>query len=113
MWTFNHPVLPPLPEKGWQEQVIQLAELYGWLVYHPYDSRRSAAGFPDLTLVRDERLIFAELKTDKGRLTIPQKAWLAALGHTPVEVYVWRPRDFDEVHDILKRDLRAAAPTPR
>lgn len=102
MWAFNHPPAPALPEKAWQEQIVELAGYYRWLLFHPYDSRRSAAGFPDLTLVRDGRLIFAELKTDNGRLSIPQKAWLEALRRTGAEVYVWRPADFDAVHDTLK-----------
>ena len=35
-------------EKGFQAAVVELARLRGWLVYHTYDSRRSAKGFPDL-----------------------------------------------------------------
>ena len=37
-------------EKAFQTAVVELAELCGWKVYHTYDSRRSAPGFPDLVL---------------------------------------------------------------
>jgi hypothetical protein len=39
-------------EKQFMAQVIQLARLRKWLVYHTHDARRSVAGFPDLVLVR-------------------------------------------------------------
>lgn len=87
-------------------QVIDLAKVNRWRLYHAYDSRRSAAGFPDLVLVRPPRLIFAELKTAKGRLTREQGGWLTDLGALAlpgVEVYVWRPDDWNEIVERLKR----------
>jgi hypothetical protein len=82
-----------LLEKDFQRTVLELAELRRWLCYHTYDSRRSQAGFPDLVLVRRGRLIFAELKTDVGRVSDPQQEWLKALDSTAAEVHVWRPVD--------------------
>ena len=77
-----------------QAQVIELATMLGWLAYHTHDSRRSAAGFPDLTLVHpvSGALIFAELKRDGQHPTPDQRKWLDALAimHTAV---VWRPAD--------------------
>ena len=64
-------------EANFQATVIELAELHGWRVYHTHDSRRSQPGFPDLTLVRRYRLIFAELKREGGKLTAEQTAWLS------------------------------------
>jgi hypothetical protein len=97
-----------LSEKQWQQQVVELAELYGWRVYHTYDSRRSNPGFPDLVLVRESsrELLWVELKTDKGSLRTAQRAWLDALETCGQETHVWRPRDFDAVHDRLKPALR-------
>jgi hypothetical protein len=57
-------------ERSFQGAVIELAQLGGFLAYHTYDSRRSAKGFPDLVLVRGERLLFAELEIDTGRVTV-------------------------------------------
>lgn len=95
-------VLPPESEKDLQDKIIKLARLLGWRVYHTYDSRRSAHGFPDLVLVRRGRLIFAELKTDKGRITRDQQVWLNDLVATAAEPYVWRPRDWDQIVETLK-----------
>ena len=89
-------------EKDFQETVIDLAEARGWLVYHPYDSRRSREGYPDLTLVRAPRVIFAELKTEKGKLSDEQWAWQTALLSCPgVEYHVWRPHNWEEVQSAL------------
>ena len=41
-----------MTEAQFQEAVVQLARLTGWLVYHTFDSRRSQAGYPDLTLLK-------------------------------------------------------------
>lgn len=102
-----------ISEKAFQAQVIQLAELNGWLVFHPYDSRRSTPGFPDLTLCRDGRLILAELKTEKGRLSPAQREWIDALMTVTratwrygapdgvVSVYVWRPSQWHDIEAVL------------
>lgn len=92
-----------LSEKSWQEQVVQLATLYRWRHFHVYDSRRSDPGWPDLVLARAPELIVAELKTDRGRLRREQTHWLDLLAACGVETHVWRPRDFDAVHERLKR----------
>jgi hypothetical protein len=100
-------------EAHWQQQVEQLAKTYGFRVYHAPDNRPSGktgrvqrveAGFPDLVLVRGPELIFAELKTETGRVSAAQREWLQALEHVPgVDVYLWRPSDFDEIVARLAR----------
>lgn len=83
--------------------VVTLARLHGWLAYHTYDSRRSEAGFPDLCLVRGGRVIFAELKSEKGKVTAAQQRWIDALTASgTVEVYLWRPSDLDDLDRILR-----------
>ena len=91
-----------MTEKEFQSRVIYEAELAGWKVYHTYDSRRSQRGYPDLTMVRAPRVIFAELKTEGGRVTETQKQWLDAFGQTPVETYLWRPSDTDAILAVLE-----------
>jgi len=66
-------------EKDFMAAVRQLAELFGWKVFHPLRMRGSSPGWPDLVLCRGRRLIFRELKTGRGKLTTDQRAWIAAL----------------------------------
>jgi len=63
-----------MAEKQFQAEVIDIAKQIGWLLYHTYDSRQCEPGFPDLVLVRD-RVMFRELKTEKGKLTLAQIDW--------------------------------------
>ena len=82
------------------------AALLGWYhIYHTFDSRRSQVGFPDLTLVRDGRLVFLELKTEKGKATAEQESWVAALALVPgVHAEIVYPRDLDRLlRDVLAR----------
>lgn len=96
-----------MTEAEWQRQVLDLAELYGWLNYHTYDSRRSVPGFPDLVLLRSPELLFVELKREKGKLKPAQKEWIKQLvrvgyANETVEAHIWRPSQFDEVHERLR-----------
>lgn len=103
---------PALSEKQWQRQVIEYARLRGWRLYHHRPALNQSgrwstaltgdAGLPDLILVRGGRLVFAELKTDSGRVSQEQEQWLAALTACSCEVYLWRPRDWQEVVEVLK-----------
>lgn len=97
-----------MKEKQFQKIVIDAAHLYGWKVAHFRPARTAKGwrtpvaadgqGFPDLVLVKSFRLIFAELKTDTGRLSPHQRDWIDKL---PGAV-VWRPRDWDEIKRTLK-----------
>ncbi len=84
--------------------VLDMARLYRWRSFHPRPARvasgyRTAVsgdgvGFPDLVLVRDRRLIFAELKSPTGELSAEQQAWLLAFQHVEgSERHIWRPAD--------------------
>ena len=84
-----------------QDQVLLLAKWTGWASYHPYDSRRSTPGYPDLTLVRGKRLVFAEMKSEKGRISLDQRRWLGWLDDAGVEVYLWRPSDWKDIETAL------------
>jgi len=92
----------PMTEKEFLQQVRDLAKLCGWLTYHTYDSRRSPEGFPDLVLVRGNQIVFAELKSEKGSVRPEQRMWLDALEKVcNVEVYLWRPHNWDEIVERL------------
>lgn len=103
--------LPPITERAFQRQVVQLAVALGFVVYHTNDSRRSHKGFPDLVLVRpagqwrDSRLgrvLFIELKTDTGRLKPEQEQWGRILLAAGADWRLWRPRDWPEIERTLK-----------
>lgn len=103
-----------MTEAQLQRLVIELAVRLGFLVYHTHDSRKSQEGFPDLVLVKAPRVIFAELKGDsaygKRGPTPAQAMWIAALELcTGVEIYVWYPKDINEIATILSRRTPVAA----
>jgi hypothetical protein len=98
---------PPKPvriaEKDFQKQVLQIAKLYRWHAYHPALSKWSERGWPDLALVRPPRLVFAELKSEKGKVTEHQERWLSLLRACPgIEVFLWRPSDLEQVAEALR-----------
>src|SRR5690348_11877711 len=67
-----------ITEKQFQWQIVQLARLLQWKHYHTWNSMHSAQGFPDLVLVR-ERVIYVELKSQKGECSVHQLGWIEAL----------------------------------
>ena len=91
-------------------QVRSLANHYGWLIYHTKFSVGSDPGYPDLTLAHPSgRIIWAELKRQKGTVTEAQQKWLDALVDAVVSmlnvgVYLWRPSDLMEgtIADALR-----------
>ncbi len=91
-----------LTEAEFQQMITDRAKLFGWLVYHTHDSRRSAPGFPDLVMSRRGRVIFVEVKSQKGKVSDAQQCWLDSLSRNPnLEVYVWRPMHFPTVESVL------------
>jgi hypothetical protein len=113
-----------MTEHQFQRAVIEMAQRLGWLVaWFPDAGYRELvkagrfdalpdAGYPDLTLVRVEhgrpRLIFAELKSQRGKLRPEQEAWGEALvaveGAAPwtVSYRVWKPHQMDEIERTLR-----------
>lgn len=106
-----------ITETQFQRQVEGIARENGWLYNHNSDSRRSTkgGGLPDLIMVRDLRLIFAELKKQKAPQKLPesQQKWRDSIEHirefisdegvcNPViEYYLWRPSDLERIREIL------------
>ena len=93
-----------MSEKELQASVEHAALLHGWLYYHTHDSRRSERGFPDLVLVRDGVIIFAELKVKKRKPSWDQLKWITSLSEVKgswVRVFIWTEKEW---HDdtILK-----------
>ena len=91
-------------ERDLREQVRDLCNLFGWKMYFSWTSIHSPRGFPDLVLANPEqkRVIFAELKSDKGKVTPQQEEWLSTLKACGQTVYVWRPADIEAIAEILR-----------
>lgn len=91
-----------LSEEAFEAQVKDLARIGGWEYYHTYRSQHSPSGFPDCVLARPPRLIVAELKSEKGKVSAEQQIWLDILARCPsTEVYLWRPSDLEEIQGVL------------
>ena len=91
-------------ERDLQATIIEAAQRLGYRVYWTHRSDRSPAGFPDLCMVRptDGRLIFAELKNERNKLTDHQVDWIRALESVEgIEVYIWRPDDLSDALEVL------------
>ena len=94
-------------ERDLREQVRDLAKLFGWKMYFSWTSLHSPKGFPDLVLACQvrQRVIYAELKAEKGKVSESQREWLDELAACGQEVYLWRPADFEEIARILRSRL--------
>ena len=99
-----------LTEFQFMDQVIDLARLRGWRIHHTRPARTKSGwhtpiqgdpGFPDLVLARKPRVIFAELKSEKGKVSSEQQLWLDILHATPAETYTWYPSDWDRIMESL------------
>ena len=90
-------------ERHFSEAVVGAAALLGWETYRTWRSDHSPAGFPDIVAARGDRLVFAELKTEAGRLRPEQRLWLDALAATPAETYLWRPSAWPQIEAVLAR----------
>lgn len=94
--------------------VIELAQHLGWRVAHFRPARTATGwrtavsgdgvGFPDLILTRGGVVRAVELKSDRGKTTAEQDAWLDALCRAGVMTGIWRPRDWTS--GAIERALR-------
>ncbi|MFC4512164.1 VRR-NUC domain-containing protein [Streptomyces ehimensis] len=93
-----------MTEEQFRRQVRQIAAMRGWtLAYHTHNSQRSDAGWPDEVFGHPHagRVLFVELKTDKGRIRPAQREWLQHLAICGLEAALWRPRDMRLIVDTL------------
>lgn len=117
---------PRQTERSFQAQVIRAAELLGWRVRHDSATNqrqtcaschamlrcascgtepriiRNAAGMLDLLLIRRPRVVWAELKSDRGKLTDEQLTMLTELRASGQEAYLWKPKDWPTIERILR-----------
>ncbi len=94
--------IPPESEEHFLQFVLDTMRQFGWVTYHTRSSRRSTAGYPDISALRPPRQIAAECKTDVGIVKIEQAMWLDLFRQCGVEAFVWRPADKAEIVRILR-----------
>ncbi len=108
--TDRQTLLSLCSENEFMEHVIGYARLQHWKIAHFRPARTARGwrtamqgdeGFQDLVMAR-ERVIFAELKSAKGKESLVQRAWRETLLAAGAEVYLWFPKDWDEVMRILE-----------
>ncbi|MDD5510877.1 MAG: VRR-NUC domain-containing protein [Dehalococcoidales bacterium] len=101
-----------MTEKEFATAVEDLLNLYSWTWCHYRPAKTDKGwrtplsghkGMPDYIAVKGKRLLMFELKSDTGKVSPEQQGWLDALGKTKVEVYCWRPDQFNEIVEILTR----------
>jgi len=90
-----------MKESDFQAQVVDLAKLRGWNVSWTWNSMHSPKGWPDLFMVRGQRVVAAELKVN-ANLTYEQRDWLRLLAGTgKAEVFCWRPSCWKQIERVL------------
>lgn len=99
-------LLRSIPEAEVQRALQDAASVLGAMFYHSYDSRRDAAGWPDvaLTIPGSGTLWLIECKSEVGRLRPEQMAWgLALLGVDRIRYEVVRPSTLTETIEEIAR----------
>ena len=109
-----------MSERVLKNTIVNFARNCGWLVHHDLPSQRANgswatavqgdSGYPDLVLVHpgntaarlQAQIIYAELKTQRGKLTAGQQQWLDALQAAGQTAVVWRPSDLQDIFTKLR-----------
>jgi len=85
-------------EEELREKVTAMCKARGFLCHHSHDSRRdadSAPGWPDCVIVGPGGVLFRELKSETGRLEVPQRRAGSLITQAGGNWAVWRPEHLD------------------
>jgi hypothetical protein len=107
--TRAHPLAAAMSEADLERHVRAILKDLSEHVlgYHTYFSKASHAGFPDWVFAGPGGVLFRELKTARGRLTVTQVMWRRTLREGGADVDVWRPEDL--LSGRVARELAAIA----
>lgn len=89
-----------MTEAEFQKRITDYLDWRKILWYHVNDSRKDKKGFPDLVIV-GKHVIFAELKSEKGKVSPDQEKWLSALLAAGQQAYIWKPSNWTDVQALL------------
>lgn len=100
-----------MSEATFQKWITAFARENGWRIFHVNNStkrlmRGTSAGFPDLTMVYEDELIFMEVKAEGGKLSEAQEGWRTALEgldarNAGIQYHVVYPSDKSYVMGLL------------
>ena len=98
-------------EQDFQRVLYLYGRNRGWLIFATRDARHSPSGEPDLRMYRGTRIIMAELKRNERDLaghkrqveqSLAQIAAADVIRATgKIEVYLWRPSDWNRICEVL------------
>jgi hypothetical protein len=104
---------PKISEAEFQRQVIDIAQWHNWLVDHtpPMRSAKGAVftggliGKSDLVLfsLQGKGIIYAELKSETGKLSKAQAVFRNLIIINGGEYYLWKPNDLPAIVERLSR----------
>lgn len=89
------------------DSVLQAAALGGWAAFHVRNSKAgiiqgpAGEGFPDLVLCNGRRILYRELKSQRGHLTAAQEGWRDRLTAAGADWGLWRPSDWHAIESAL------------
>ena len=102
-----------ISEAEFQRAVVKVAKLYGWLVDHTPPMRNAGGdiytggltGKTDLVLfsLDGKGIVYAELKTQKGKVSPSQAIFRNVVMLNGGEYFLWRPADMDAIVERLSR----------
>jgi len=107
-------ILSAMSERVFQAHVVTALKDRGYLVWTVPDMTKTARGLPDVIAVHPtrvpRRVLFYELKSQRGRVRPEQADALAALSDVHgVDARIVRPADWPELRDALDSGEPAAA----
>ncbi|MPZ14310.1 MAG: hypothetical protein GEU73_07775 [Chloroflexi bacterium] len=100
--------LAMMTETDFLRAVVTEAHRNGWRLHHQRPCRTKDGwasaiigdkGFPDMCLVRGGKVMFWELKSEKGRVSEDQQRWIDQLGSVAM---VLRPSDWPYIEKALR-----------
>ncbi len=103
---------PAITEAAWQQQVVDMAHIWGWTCLHvrptigkggKWTTSTSVVGFPDLFCWHDRHGFLAlELKSERGKVRPEQAEVLMQLEAAGARTLIARPSDIDTVIALLR-----------
>jgi hypothetical protein len=102
-----------MTEAQLQSAIIDLAHALGYRAAHFRPALTSKGwrtpvsadgkGFPDLNLVKKDRVVYIECKSEKGKQSPEQREWEIAIRESGAEYFLFRPSDW--MNDNVEKAL--------